>query len=141
MDQLGRGTIRIDGGRRYSGKADFREESGWCDEGPVEGKILGKSFWMERWIYIKGEVDKGRLGLGRLRGAEGGRRDPCGLDLQTLAGRVAGCQWKGRRGFGGCRGGDSVEGFPQTPGPLGRLRWPLEPDREDSLRRRPTGVG
>jgi hypothetical protein len=51
MGQLVRGILRIDVGRRYSCKADFREESGWCDEGPVQGKTLGKSFWMERWIY------------------------------------------------------------------------------------------
>jgi hypothetical protein len=51
MDQLVRGTIGIDGGRRYSCEADFREESGWCNEGPVQGKALGMGFGMERWIY------------------------------------------------------------------------------------------
>ena len=95
--------------------AGLGTEIGWSDEGSVNGKRLAERVFGSRGEHIKEGMEKGRLSLCRWRGAEVGRRGLGELVLQTLVGRVAGCQWKGRRGFVEYRGGVSVEGFPQTP--------------------------
>lgn len=111
----------MNGSRR---KCKFRAGSGaeseWSDKALVHGNRLTERVFGSRGESIKEGLDKGRLSLCRLRGGEGGRRGLYELGLQTLAGKVTGCQWKGRKGFVGCHGGVSVEEFPQTPSPRGR---------------------
>ena len=79
---------------------------------PSMEKRLAERGFRSRGEPMKEGEDKGRVSLCRWRGGEGGRRGLGELGLQTWAGRVVGCQWKGRRGFVGYRGGGCVEGFP-----------------------------